>query len=767
MMMQTVRSLSLRYFLIALVLLALLPPLGLMIFSTLEVRQQEMADIEADAMQLAHVFTIQEQDLFDTTRQLLIAIGHLPALNAGDMQVCQGFLTSLQPHYHRYANLGVITPDGTLLCSAVLTDQAVSVADRDFFQQALSSGEFTVGEYQTDPVNQETIVPFAYPVYDAANQLQAVTFATVSMDWLNQSEFEVLAQLSRGWALTKVDRDGIVLVHESDPATWEGQSAAQTPLVQAVLERGQGVVQVPGLDGRPGVYAFAPMPSVLHGQGVFVILGMPSDLAFAAYNHILLSSLVGLALVMVVVLAGTWIVSNVFILWPVKALLQLKQQLTRGELSTRARPPTEPQEFVQLSQALNQMAARLERRNGDLQQIAERLSILHEMDGAILEAKSANEIAFAALSRITQIIHCARACVMTFDFKTHEAVILATHTDGATQSGNSARVSLDVFEDAAFETLRRGEAHFLENARSLCQPSANGPALRVTVPLILHDNLIGSLNLELDEPEALPPDHMHTARKVADSLAVAIHSIRLLEEVQASHERLQALSHRLLEVQEVERRHIARELHDEIGQALTSIKIDLQTIRRLNDSVTLAVPLEDSIRVVDRALNQVRDLSFDLRPSLLDDLGLVPALRSLVDHQAKRAGFSASFDANSVQQKIPPQIETACYRIVQEALTNVMRHAKARRVVVELRVDQDELDLLIHDDGAGFDARAALARAVRDGSLGLLGMEERATLAGGQLTINSISGQGTDVRAHFTLTQDATGNEKRPEGDTV
>ena len=82
------------------------PFLSLMIFSTLEVRQQEMADIEADAMQLAHVFTIQEQDLFDTTRQLLIAIGHLPALNAGDMQVCQGFLTSLQPHYHRYANLG-------------------------------------------------------------------------------------------------------------------------------------------------------------------------------------------------------------------------------------------------------------------------------------------------------------------------------------------------------------------------------------------------------------------------------------------------------------------------------------------------------------------------------------------------------------------------------------------------------------------------------------------------------------------------------------
>jgi signal transduction histidine kinase len=167
-------------------------------------------------------------------------------------------------------------------------------------------------------------------------------------------------------------------------------------------------------------------------------------------------------------------------------------------------------------------------------------------------------------------------------------VTLAIHEDGETRSGEGARVSLEVFDDLEREVLRRGEEHLLENASSLCQPSAAGLALRVTVPIALHNDLIGSLSLELDEPEAMTPDHMHIAREVADSLAVAIHSVRLLEEVRASHERLQALSYRLIEVQEMERRHLARELHDEVGQALTSVKINLQTMKRLNDSSELA-----------------------------------------------------------------------------------------------------------------------------------------------------------------------------------
>jgi signal transduction histidine kinase len=220
-------------------------------------------------------------------------------------------------------------------------------------------------------------------------------------------------------------------------------------------------------------------------------------------------------------------------------------------------------------------------------------------------------------------------------------------------------------------------------------------------------------------------------------------------------------------VQEVERRTLAREMHDEIRQSLTSVKINLQTLQHLNDSPTLAAHLEDGIRIIDGALHQVRDLSFDLRPSLLDDMGLVPALRSLLKRQAQRAGFQASFDADPIQQQIPPQVEIACFRIVQESLTNVMRHAQAEQVVVELRNEPQALHLLIRDDGAGFDVLAALQRAARGDSLGLLGMEERSVLAGGRLTIQSTPGQGTEVRAHFPWTGTPTSAREMPGGDTA
>ncbi|MCI0390918.1 MAG: PAS domain S-box protein [Acidobacteria bacterium] len=215
--------------------------------------------------------------------------------------------------------------------------------------------------------------------------------------------------------------------------------------------------------------------------------------------------------------------------------------------------------------------------------------------------------------------------------------------------------------------------------------------------------------------------------------------------------RLQTLSHRLLEAQETERRSIARELHDEIGQALTSVKISLQTMQRLPELSVGAPYLEDNISIVELALEQVRDLSLDLRPSLLDDLGLAPALRWYLDRQAQRAGLAAQFVADPWETRLPADIETACFRVAQEAITNIMRHAQASQVQVELRRSGAELQLIIRDDGVGFDVRGAQARAVGGASFGLQGMEERVRLVAGQIEIESTPGRGTRIRAKFPL----------------
>ena len=139
-------------------------------------------------------------------------------------------------------------------------------------------------------------------------------------------------------------------------------------------------------------------------------------------------------------------------------------------------------------------------------------------------------------------------------------------------------------------------------------------------------------------------------------------------------ERLQVLSRRVVEVQEEERRHLARELHDEIGQVLSAVSVNLHAVK--GASAASARPrLEECLDIVDRAIQQVRTLALDLRPSMLDDLGLAAALRWLADRQAQRAGLVAHFTAQSSGAPLPPDLATACYRVAQEALTNVVRHA--------------------------------------------------------------------------------------------
>ena len=216
-----------------------------------------------------------------------------------------------------------------------------------------------------------------------------------------------------------------------------------------------------------------------------------------------------------------------------------------------------------------------------------------------------------------------------------------------------------------------------------------------------------------------------------------------------SHQ-LQALSRRLVEVQETERRNIARELHDKIGQALTVIQLNLQALLqapRKNDRPRLLESLEE----VERVLGLARDLALNLRPSMLDDLGLETALYSLVKRQASLAGLRVQFHSDPLHRRLNLVTETECFRVAQEALTNITRHARAKCVTVELRKEAGRLNLWIRDDGMGFDVPSVREKALHGASLGLLNMEERAALAGGGLKVKSVPGGGTEVHAWFPL----------------
>jgi Signal transduction histidine kinase len=258
---------------------------------------------------------------------------------------------------------------------------------------------------------------------------------------------------------------------------------------------------------------------------------------------------------------------------------------------------------------------------------------------------------------------------------------------------------------------------------------SEGIAAQMAVPIVIGEEIEGLLYVDNRSPRAFTDFDESALGLLAEHAAVAIRNARLFTTVQATGQRLQTLSARLLEVQEAERRHLARELHDEVGQALTAVRMNLQMLRRQPETALSAGRLDESLGMVDHILRGVRQLSLDLRPSLLDDLGLAAALRWYVGAQAERSGISGDVVTEDVPADLPAATATTCYRIAQEAVTNAIRHARATRITVTLGSTANQLEISVSDNGIGFDVATARRRAIQGASAGLLGLEERVELA--------------------------------------
>ena len=215
---------------------------------------------------------------------------------------------------------------------------------------------------------------------------------------------------------------------------------------------------------------------------------------------------------------------------------------------------------------------------------------------------------------------------------------------------------------------------------------------------------------------------------------------------------LQAVSSRLLEVQEAERRHLARELHDEVGQMLTGLRLLLK-LNGDSSVDTIKGRFDQARSIVDDLFGTVRRLSFDLRPADLDQFGLLPALLALFERYTSQTGILVDFKHRDVDRRFESKVETAAYRVVQQALTNTAQHAGVAGVTVRLWAEANKLHLQVEDRGRGFDPEIVM-KVTR--STGLFGMSERTSLVGGRMTIDSTPGEGTTITAELPLNDTST-----------
>ena len=271
------------------------------------------------------------------------------------------------------------------------------------------------------------------------------------------------------------------------------------------------------------------------------------------------------------------------------------------------------------------------------------------------------------------------------------------------------------------------------------------------VPLRVHDQVIGVVNVESTQPDAYNKEDQQLLETVTTQIAIAIQNSRLIEELRLNGDRLSDLSRRLVDAYETERRTIGRELHDQFGQMLTAIKITLDMSRQLPPDA-VEKKITQAQEIVADLLRRVSRLSLELRPSTLDDLGLISALTWHVNHYQEQTGIQVEFSHNGLDdRRFATEIETTGYRVVQEALTNVARHANAAQVRLDVRADGDWLEIRIEDDGVGFHPDKELAK-----KRGLTGMRERAQLVDGTFEILSEPGSGARMFIRLPLRDESS-----------
>jgi PAS domain S-box-containing protein len=391
-----------------------------------------------------------------------------------------------------------------------------------------------------------------------------------------------------------------------------------------------------------------------------------------------------------------------------------------------------------------------------LREYADRLRILHDIDAAIVAAQSPQEISRAVLDHARQLIPYLGAGVVLFEFEVREGMVLLADGVGESVVRAGTRFSLDALKgvEVALEVLRRGEIYVTEKIDILAQAlpelqalQAEGLRAVLIVPLIVQEELIGFLGLGAEERDVFVAGQVETVRQLAATLAIAIQQARLFESVRQQGERLRALTARLAEAEEVERQRVARDLHDLVGQNLNALGINLNLLRRHLPEATpelVRSQLDDSLALVQETSASIRRVMENLRPPMLDDFGLVATLHWYGAQFASRTGIAVTVQGQEPTPRLAAPLESALFRIVQEGLTNVAKHAQATQVTVTVAADDGGVRLVVADDGVGFNL-AHLVPPDGHRGWGLITMAERAEAVGGCCRIESQPQQGTRV----------------------
>jgi signal transduction histidine kinase len=576
---------SLRTRLYLLVLAAFIPVCALIFYTAEEQKRIEVGAILNNAILLAHSAANEEHQQLEATHSLLIAISEFILLTDPRSDKAKSFFANLLKQAQGYVDLGILTPDGQLLSSARGVPPIKGSKQPEWFVRCVEEKIFTMSDYKIEHITHEPLLYFALPVLDKQNQINAVVFAAINLNWINRSIYKSLTELPQGSTLIQIDDSGGILTYEPHSHNWTEPANFDQSTVQWILKRETGVKESIGDDGVSRIYAFSPVPSSLKARRLYISLEIPQKIAFATSKRVFARNIILLGFFAVLAVFMVWWASDVLVLRRINTIVQASRSLANGDLATRIEPIRGGDELSHLARVFNDMADALELR--------------------------------------------------------------------------------EIREQRAKEALRQ------------------------------------------------------------------------------SREQLRNLASYLQDVREQERTRIAREIHDDFGQSLTILKMDLSWLKKhmIQDYPQVHNKIDSMFNVIDGSLQTLHTVSSELRPVILDDFGLESAIEWQAEEFKNRTGVRCRVESSVTDLNLTKEQSTAVFRIFQETLTNIMRHSNATKVDVRLEMNEDELILEVADNGRGITE----AEISNSQSFGLLGIRERLYPWNGQVDFIGHPNKGTRV----------------------
>jgi signal transduction histidine kinase len=674
-----------------------------------------------------------------------------------------------------------ITDDqGKMLLDNSSVPQPESGSDQDYAisTQILKSGRSAVSNAFKDELGR-VLVSLGVPIPGKDGRIEGTLVEVLDLSDPLLNGFVQPVSLGQTGSAEIVDSNGMVLASSNQSRLF--QKSDHTDQFAEMIRSGRPTVggchscheTTSGSNVEPALLAFSPLSVAPWG----VAIRQSEDEALGPEHNLERSLITAAAVSMLVAVWVVWLASRA-VVWPIRALTIASRRIAEGDLDS-AVDSTGPAEAGQLARAFDDMRKKLkasleklEQANTSLESSVEQrtrqLAALLEVSTVLASTLDLRQLLDAVVARTRDVLELADVGLIAlfheqsgrlevraswgYD-KTIMKLSLARGEGAAGRAMGEGRPILlntaEVIQEAADSLTTENWAWLTQAAHGL------GTATSVmALPLVVKGHAIGAMEVEhYRDGRTFSATDLRLAQALADHVAVAVENARLYEQVLEKETLRGELLEKVIAAQEEERRRIARELHDDTCQSLAALAMSLEGVEEnLPESAgTARAQLDDLKGQVRTTLAEVRTLALNLRPSILDDLGLIMAIDWLCKEQMAKRGLDVELDTKCAGVELPPHVETILFRITQEALNNVLKHSGAAHATVRLTVRHERVVLEVEDDGLGFEPERVLRARGPRYTLGLHGMIERATISGGVLRVISTPGNGTRIRAELPI----------------